>query len=170
MKGFVLTGGRTGVRVGLEILRKERFGVFGVSVQRQQERGPLLHDPHARMGMPVDAPLVALGFSEESFQIQIILRKVQPIAPRKHAVRETLHHPPHVLAERIRIVREQALDFLERCPTLFRGTVFRVEGHVDRADVLDLSANRLLLGCDRGPSSVDAPGEAIELFVRRPPF
>lgn len=170
MEGLVLTGRRTGVGVGLEIRREERFGVFVVSVKRQEERGPLLHDSHARVGMPVDPPLVTLGFSEEALQIQVVLREVQQIAAGKHPPRETLHHPSHVLAERIGISREPELDLIELRPALFRGAVVRIEGHLDRADVLDLAANFLLVFGDRGQPSVDAPGEPVEWLVRGPPF
>lgn len=52
-----------------------------MSIQCQEQRGPLLHNPHAGVGMPVDAPLVTLRFAEEALQIQIVLREIQQVAP-----------------------------------------------------------------------------------------
>ena len=150
MDGLILTGWRTCVGVALQIRREERLGMFAVSVERQEKRGPLLHDPHARVGMPMDPSLMTLGVSEEALQIQIILREVHPIPSGKQARRETFHHPPHVLTERIGISHEQELDLVEFRPALFRWAVVRIEGYLDRADVLDLPANLFLLFGDRG--------------------
>lgn len=170
MDCLLLTGRRAGVGVGLEIRREERFAVFAVSVERQEERGPLLHEAHSGVSMSVDAPLVSLGLSKESLQVQIVLRQVQEVASGKYARRETSHHSSHVLAERMGIRREPELDLVELRPALFRGAVVRIEGHLDGADVLDLSANLLLVLGDRGKPFVDAPGEPVELLVRVPPF
>jgi len=126
MDSLVLTGRRACVGVGLQIRREERFGMFAVSIQGQQERGSLLHDPDARVGMPVDAPLVTLGFSEEALQIQIVLRKVQEISPGEQARGKTFQDAGHVLTERIGIYREPDPDLIELDPTLLRRAVLRI--------------------------------------------
>jgi hypothetical protein len=167
---FALAGRRLGIGVGLEIGGRERFRVPAVSVERQQQRGPLLHDPHSGMGMSVDAPLVAFGIAEPALQVEVVLGEIQEVAPREQARGEILHHPSHVLSEGIPIPQEPALDLLEPVSPLFRVTALRIQSGFDRANVLDVSANfRLLLG-DPGHSSINAPSEPVELLVRGPPF
>jgi hypothetical protein len=167
---LLLAWGRSGLPVGAQFGWGEWLGVPAVSIQRQKECGPFLHDPHSGVGMPVDASLMPLGFSEEAFQIQIVLREVQQIPPDKQTQCETLHHSSDVLAKEILASHEPELYLVEFCPALFRGTVFRIEGRLDRANVLDLSANLLLVFGDRGKPPVNAPGEPIELIVCGPPF
>lgn len=143
--------------------------MLDVSVQRQKERGPLLHDAHACVGMSVDAPLVTLGISEPTFQIEVVAQ-VQQLAPGKQTRLETIHHPTQVLVERLGILQESDLYLVELRPTLFRGTLLRIEGCLERTDVLDLPANLLLVFGDRGQASIDASGEPIKLAMCRPPF
>ena len=59
--GLDLVGRLQGVPVGQEILGGERRGVSPMGVKGQQQRRPLLDDPHAGVLVPVDATLVPLG-------------------------------------------------------------------------------------------------------------
>jgi hypothetical protein len=111
--------GCSGLPVRAQLGRGEWPRVLAVSIQRQKEGGPLLHDPHAGVSMPVDAPLVTFGIPEPAFQIEVVLGKVQEVASGKQARRETSHHPPYVLAEGIPIPQESALDLVERRAAIF---------------------------------------------------
>lgn len=167
---ILLARGGLGVEVGFQIGGREGVRVPDMSVERQQQRGTFLDQAHPGMGMSVDAALVAFGIPKPAFQIEIVLGKVQQVAPGEQSRGETLHHPSHVPAEGIHIPQELAPGLVELGPALFRGTVFRIEGRFDRANVLHLSTNHLLRFGDGGQSSVDASGEPIESLVCGPPF
>ena len=68
-----------------------------MSVQGGQEGRTLLHNAHARVAMPMDSPLVPLGQPEETFQVQIVPRKVRVIAADKQPRREGGHGLSHAL-------------------------------------------------------------------------
>lgn len=89
-----------------------------VSIQGQKERGSFLHDPHPRMGVPVDVPLVPLGLSEEAFQIQVVRGKVQQVISDEQAWSKPLHDAADMLTERIGIGREPDPDLIELPPAL----------------------------------------------------
>ena len=52
-----------------------------MSIERQQQRGTFLDQAHSGMGMSVDAPLVSFGIPKPAFQIEVVLGKVQEVAP-----------------------------------------------------------------------------------------
>ena len=166
----LLTGRRGGVDVGTKILKGEGVRVLEVSIQRQEKGGSLLHDAHPRMRMSVNASLVPFGVSKPAFQIQVVLGKVQEVASREQAGRETSHHLTNVSAEGIPTSQERAPDLVERGPAVFRGTVFRIERRFYPAEVLNLPPNPLVGFLDGREPSIDASGEPLEVVVRGPPF
>jgi hypothetical protein len=94
-----LARGRACVAPGREILEGEGFGVPKMSVERRQQRRPALDDPNPGVGVAVDAALVTLGKAEGAFEVEVVERKVEVIAPRKQSRPEGLHRAGHVLRD-----------------------------------------------------------------------
>jgi hypothetical protein len=80
-----------GAHIGVQFRLGEEVRVLEVGVERQEEGRALMDEAHARMAVPMDAPLMALGRAEESFEVQIIPREVGVVAADKEAGSEGRH-------------------------------------------------------------------------------
>ena len=61
-------------------------------------------------------------------------------------------------------------QLLELLPPVRATPASGLKGRRDFLDVLDVTLERRLFGADFVEASVDAAGQAAELFVREPPF
>jgi hypothetical protein len=72
-----------------------------MSIEGQQQRGPLLDETDASVSMAVNAALVAFGLSEPAFQVEVVLRPVCRVIPHKEPGLKARHHLAHVLPDRV---------------------------------------------------------------------
>ena len=63
---------RLGVPPGGELVGREGLGVSRVGVEHQQERCSSLDDPHASMGVSVNAAFVSLRKAEGALEVEVI--------------------------------------------------------------------------------------------------
>jgi hypothetical protein len=75
----------------------------GVSVKREQKRRSSVDDPHARVSVTMNAPLVPLGQTKGSLQIQIIDRQLDVVSAREQTGLESDHGASDVLLDWVRI-------------------------------------------------------------------
>src|ERR1700677_4277356 len=120
--------------------------------------------------MAVDAPLMTLGQTKPTLQIQVVLDFFELAGADEKARDEAEHDLCHVLANWIFRPREALAQFLELLLAFRAIHLARFEGRGYFRDVLDVFADRLLLGPDFVQSSVDAAGQAAELLFCGPPF
>src|SRR5512135_617359 len=97
--------------------------------------GPLLHDPNARVAMPVDPPLVALGQAEPPFQIEIVSDRRQLGAADEQARQEAQHDPGEVLVDRTLLALETTGQRLKLLLSTRTTSLLRIEG---RSDLLEI--------------------------------
>src|SRR5262249_26151823 len=67
------------VPVRHQLLGREQLRVRLVRVQHQEQGRPLVDDPHPRMAVPVDPPLVPLRRAEPPLQAQVVHGQARPI-------------------------------------------------------------------------------------------
>ena len=132
--------------------------------------GPLLHDPNARVAMPVDPPLVALGQAEPPFQIEIVSDRRQLGAADEQARQEAQHDPGEVLVDRILLALETTGQRLKLLLSTRTTSLLRIEGRSDLLEILDVLSNLLLLISNFVQAPVDALGQAAQLLLCEPPF
>ena len=96
-EGLELAGGRHGVSIGEQIGGGKWFRMPQVGVQGMDQRAAFLHDPHSGVMMAVDPSLVPLRITEPAFQIEIIARQLDRIAPGKEPGLKAAHHLRHLL-------------------------------------------------------------------------
>ena len=120
--------------------------------------------------MTVDPPLVALGQAEPTLQVQIVPDLLERALADEEARQEADHHHGHVAANRVLGPLEAIDQRLERLLPRRDGVPSGFEGRGDFLDVLDVVADRLLLGPDCVEAPVDAAGQPAELLLGEPPF
>jgi hypothetical protein len=77
----------------------EGVGMMQVGVQYGDQRGSFQDDAHARMSVAMNATLMALGATEESFQIEIVTRKVGHVFAYEKAGSKGVHGLGHRLPQ-----------------------------------------------------------------------
>src|SRR5947209_11473494 len=109
------------------------------------QRRPLLNNPNARVAMPVDPTLVALGQAEPSFQIEIVANRGKLGPASEQAGEKAQHDLGHLLVDRVLL----GLEFRRHRLELFLATrttsLLGVEGRIDLLEILDILSKRLLL-------------------------
>src|SRR5947209_287016 len=120
--------------------------------------------------MTVDSPLVALGQAEPPLKVEIVLDLLELPLADEEAGQEADHQRGHMLVNRLLVPLESIDQRFELRLAILATPPSRFEGLGDLFDVLDVFADRLLLGSDVPQSSVDAPGQTAELFLCEPPF
>ena len=123
-----------------------------VGIQRMDQRRPLLNNPNARVAMPVDPTLVALGQAKPPFQIEIVSNL------GKRWLRRRTDRPENSSMSSA-ICWWIGSAFSKRPPTS-RNCSWRcdsfpapgVEGRGDLLEILDILSNRLLLVANHDPS------------------
>lgn len=103
----------------------------------------------------MEPPLVPLGLAKPSFQVQIVSR--QPIdRAQKQTGQKAGHQSGHVLGERILLLDEALVEFLELTATVF----WRARGRIERIghglDLLHLRPQFALNVLDRLQPAVNA--------------
>src|SRR5580658_5679178 len=120
--------------------------------------------------MAVDSSLVTLGQTKPTLQIEVVLDFFELAGGDEKAREEAEHDFRHVLVNRIFRALETLGQFLELLLAFRTFHRARFEGRGYFRDVLDVFADRLLLGPDFVQSSVDAAGQTAELLFCGPPF
>jgi hypothetical protein len=72
-----------------------------VRIQRMHQRLSLLNNPNARVAMPVNPTLVALGQAEPPLQIEIVANRRKIGSASEQAGQKAQHHLGHLLVDRI---------------------------------------------------------------------
>ena len=141
-----------------------------VCIQCVDHRRPFLNDANSCVAMTVDSPLVTLGQSKPSLQIEIVPEFLERVLADEKAGEEAHHHLGHVLVNRIISLLEFINQLFELLLAIRAIPRSRFEGGGDLLDVLDLFSDCLLLGLDFVQTSIDAAGQAAELLLFEAPF
>ena len=134
------------------------------------QRRPLLNYPNARVAVPVDPTLVALGQAEPPFQIEIVANRGKLGPAGEQAGQKAQHDLGHLLVDRILLRLEVRRQPLELLPAMRTTSLLRVDRRIDLLEILNIISNRLLLISNFIQAPVYAPGQAVELLLRGPPF
>ena len=129
-----------------------------------------MDDPNPRMAMTVNPPLMALGQTEPSLQVEIVLDLLELSLADEKAGQEADHQRSHVLANRIFIPLESIDQPLELRLAILASPTFRFKGCGHLVDVLDVLSDWLLLGLDVLQSPVNASAQTAELLFCESPF
>lgn len=129
-----------------------------VGVQRGDQRGSFHHDTHARMSVAMNATLVALGTTEEPFQIQIVTRKIGHVFTDEQARGKGVHGLGHRLPHRMVGPLEASLQRTKEGPTLLRAAAVRIQSGRDLAEVFDTILQGVLLLLNFGEAPVHGVG------------
>lgn len=141
-----------------------------MGIQRMDQCGPLLHNPNARVAMPVDPAFVALGQAEPPFQIEIISDLGKLGSADEEAGQEAQHDPGEVLVDRILLALEAVGQRFKLLPATGTTSLLRVQGRIDLLEILDVLSKRLLLVSNFVQAPVNALGQAAQLLFCEPPF
>jgi hypothetical protein len=141
-----------------------------VCVQRMDQGWSVLNDPHARVAMTVNPPLVALGQTKPPLQVEIVTNLFKLGLTHEKPCEKAAHDLGHVLVNRVlgtcEAINQLLVPFLTSRAVAFFG--FKSRGHL--GDFLDVVSDRLLLGSDGVRSPVDALAKTAELGFREAPF
>jgi len=129
-----------------------------VGVQHGDQRGSFHHDTHARMSVAMNATLVALGTTEEPFQIQIVTRKVGHVFADEQAGSKGVHGLGHRLPHRMVGPLETSLQRAKEGPTLLPTAAVRIQSGHDLAEVFDTILQGVLLLLDFGEALIHGVG------------
>lgn len=97
-EGLELAGGWGGVAIGKQVGGGQWLGVPQVSIQGVNQGSAFEHDPHTRVMMPVNSPLVSFGVAKPAFQVEIVLGHVGGISPREEPGPKAREHLGHLLS------------------------------------------------------------------------
>ena len=170
MDRLTLTCGYRGRPVQEQVIDAELFGMSMVGVQRVDLRRPFLDDPHSRVTVAVDPPLVPLGQTEPTLQIEVVQDVIQVVPAQEQARTEAMHQSGHVVTRRIAIAVQACEDRVKVGRTRGGVTPGGIQGRSDLRDRLGVTPDRLLLGLHHGQPRVDARGQPPQLRLREPPF
>ena len=126
-----------------------------VGVERQDQGGPLLDEPDARMTAAVNPPLMTLGLAEPSFQVQVVVRQVGDGAYEQpgHEADHQLHEVPR---DRVLLLGESLLELVKRATPRVQRAVGRIERVGNRLELLDVQSHLRLDVFDEVQPAVDA--------------
>src|SRR5262249_37035777 len=159
------------VPVRHQLLGREQLRVRLVRVQHQEQGRPLVDDPHPRMAVPVDPPLVPLRRAEPPLQAQVVPGQARPIrapAPDEHPPSPpppALGTPAEDSPASVPVPPPQLL--IPPLPLTQRPRLLiQRRGH--RAHFLQLQLDLLLLALRLRQPPVDVPRQPLQLTVSRP--
>lgn len=156
--------------VGQQVAAIKRFGMRPMRIQGWQQRRAFPHDSHAGMAATMNAPLVALGLSEPSLQVQVVPGQIGVVPADEQARLKAGHRLRHVLGDRVGLACQGPLEDLKPTLALFRRSLGWIERSGYVSDGLDLGPE-FLLGCrNRRQAAVDAGGQTPQRLVGRPFF
>jgi hypothetical protein len=115
----------------------EDFGMMEVGVERESQCWTFVDQPYPGMTSTVDSPLMTFGEAEPPFQVEVVLRQVVGSAdeePRKEAG----HYLRHVLGDRVLLLCEPRLEFLELAAAVLLRAAGGIECLGDSLNLLDL--------------------------------
>jgi hypothetical protein len=158
VNGLLLPLRRCGPTVRQQLSRCKRIVALLVCIQNQQKRGSLLHDTHPCMPMSMNATFVALGLTEPSFEIQVVLRQVNQVLSGEQPRREARHDAGQVLRDSIVPVLELVTQRHELSLAFRHGGRAEVQCRLDAGYVLGLLTDFLLDRSDQGQTPIDAVG------------
>jgi hypothetical protein len=141
-----------------------------VGVQGMDQGRSFQDDPDPRVTVAVDAALVTLRQAEPTLQIQIVADLLECPLADKQTGQEARHHHGHLSVNRVIGPFKASDQAFERLAPLGGTVLPGVEGRGDLLDVLDVAADRFLVGPDRVEAAVDATGQSVELLRGEPPF
>lgn len=170
MDRLTLTCGCRGRPVREQVIDAEPFGMSMVGVQRVDLRRPFLDDPHSRVTVAVDPPLVPLGQTEPTLQIEVVQDVIQVVPAEEQARTETVHQTGHVFMNRNAVAVQTCEDRIKVGLTRGGVTPGRIQGRSDLHDRRDGTPDRFLLGLHQRQPGVDAGGQPPQLGLREPPF
>jgi hypothetical protein len=153
-----------------QILYREWAGMSSVGVQGMDQCPSFQDDPDPRVATAVDATLVTLRQAEPTLQVQIFADLLERPRADEQAGQEARHHHGHLSVDRVIDPFEASDQAFERLAPLGGTGLSGVEGRGDLLDVLDVAADRFLVGPDRVEAAVDATGQSVELLLGEPPF
>ena len=129
------------------------------------QRRSFLNNPNARVAMPVDPTLVALGRAGPPFQIEIVANRGKLGPAGEQASQKAQHDLGYLLVDRILLGLEVRRQRLELLPATRTTSLLGVEGRIDPLEILDIISNRLLLVSNFIQAPVYAPGQPAELLL-----
>ena len=141
-----------------------------MGVQGMNQRRSFQDDPDPRVAVAVDAALVTLRQAEPTLQIQVVADLLERPLADEQTGQEARHHHGHLSVNRVIGPFEASDQAFERLSPLGGTVLPGVEGRGDLLDVLDVAADRFLVGPDRVEAAVDATGQSVELLLGEPPF
>jgi hypothetical protein len=130
-------------------------------IQGMHQGRTFLNDPNAGVAVAVNPPLVTLGQTKPTLQIEIVVGVREFPRADEQAGEEADHDHCHLLMHGVSGTLKSLEQSLKLCLTLHAVPTLRVEGRRNRLDVLDVAAQRRLLGLNRGKAAVDAVGQAV---------
>lgn len=139
-------------------------------VERVDERGAAVDEPHARMRPAVDSALVALGTTEESLELEVVARERRVVAADEQPLLKREHHLRHVDADRVAVLSEPRGERGEIFFTFVRRAVRGVERGVDFAEGFHMTCDFVERIADEGDAAVYATREGAERLFARAPF
>lgn len=115
-----------------------------VGIQYQDKRGSFLDDPHPRMRMSVDPPLVSFGKAEETFEFQVVPGSIAGLFPHEESGAETVHGLGHVLSDGVGVLCQGLLKGVEGFLALIGCAGSWIEGRGYLADRFEVRSDLLL--------------------------
>lgn len=106
-----------------------------VRVEGEEERWALVDEAYARVGVAVDATLVALGKPKPTLEIQVVAGKVVAAAVHEKPGSEALHHACHVVVQGRGRCTKPEEDLVEIGSAAAGRASVGVEGAVDEAQL-----------------------------------
>jgi hypothetical protein len=129
-----------------------------------------MHQPHAGVGVPVNAALVPLGQAKGALQAQVVDGEVEVVPACEQADDERHHRLGHVLCLRGLLLAKTPRDGAEPLPPGGAGAGRRVEGVVDPAQPVYVVPDRAQLVAHLRGAAFDAAVEATQRPVVVAPF
>ena len=141
-----------------------------MSIQHGYQCGSFKDDAYARMSVAMNVTLVPLGATKESFQIEIVTRKIGQVFADKQTPGKSIHGLGHRRPQRMVGSLEASLERTKGSPTLFDAAAVGIKSGRDLSDVLDAVFQGFLLLLDLGEATVDGVRQSPQSLWRRPPF
>lgn len=142
MDRLQLMSGGPGLAVGPQVIGSPGLGVSQVGIQGQEQRRAFLDDSHSGMTAAVDPTLMPLRLAKPTLQIEVVDRRVRPVAADEQSRLEAPHHRRHLLPDRVRFGPQAIADRLEEGPTLFARAAGRIERGRDFDDLVNVPTDR----------------------------
>lgn len=146
--------------VGDQVGRCEGRVAVLVGIKGREEGWSLLNDANPSVGVAMDVALVALGYTEGAFEVEIVHGEFSAVLAGEQAGRERAHQPTHVGAYRIGTLDVDSGQCLELFTTTRARTVFWRKQFPNDFQLAFVLLDGAQLLSDQRSTSIDAASEA----------